>query len=264
MVSKSVVSRKREVGRRSTSLPSNLVVLLVIGCGAPTVSSMPPATGAEREVRARHSTSALGRREPLKRAEIVDTADPAQPSSWARGIQSADSDAVRWAIVATHHHGVMLGMRLTEVWLWPEPFAETDVSRVTARYRDAVTQPPKWRSEASWFEWDGDRWWINVVGHSLFGSELYLAARRCGFNPAIAVASAAVGSAVWEYGYEASGVRPSALDLVYTPLSGLALGELRHWLYHEVDGLSGGPVKTLVHVLMDPLGTLERGLGSPC
>jgi hypothetical protein len=158
----------------------------------------------------------------------------------------------------------MLGMRLTEVWLWPEPFADADISHVAGRYRDALTQPPKWRSDARVFEWDGDRWWINVVGHSLLGSELYFAARRCEFSPGAALASAAVASAVWEYGYEASGVRPSALDLVYTPLSGLVLGEVRHWLYHRADLLSHGPVKTFVQALMDPLGVLERGLGSPC
>lgn len=173
-------------------------------------------------------------------------------------------DSLRWTIVASHHHGVMLGMRLTEIWLWPEPFADTNASRVSQRYWTAVSSPPKWRSDARWFEWDGDRWWINVVGHSLFGSELYLAARRCAFSPAEALASAAVGSAVWEYGYEASGVRPSGLDLVYTPLSGLALGELRHWIYHRADGLSSGPVKLLLQGLMDPLGMIERGLGSPC
>jgi hypothetical protein len=69
---------------------------------------------------------------------------------------------------------------------------------------------------------------------------------------------------VWEYGYEASGVRPSALDLVYTPLSGVVLGELRHWVYHRAGGLSAGPVRGLVRLLMDPLGTIERGLGTPC
>ena len=28
-------------------------------------------------------------------------------------------------------------------------------------------------------EWDGDPWYVNTLGHGLFGSELYLRARMC-------------------------------------------------------------------------------------
>jgi Domain of unknown function (DUF3943) len=170
----------------------------------------------------------------------------------------------QWAVPVVHHHAVMLGMRLTEVWLWPEPFAETSNLPVALRYRDAFSQPPKWRTDAAWFEWDGDRWWINAVGHSLFGSELYLAARRCEFGVLPSFAMAAVGSAAWEYGYEANGVRPSALDLVYTPISGLVLGEFRHWAYRGAGRLPNGPLRVLVRGLMDPFGDAERAFGAPC
>ncbi len=191
-------------------------------------------------------------------------ARPSDAETTSRAVDAeVTSEPTRWGVVATHHHGVMLGMRLTEIWLWPEPFAETEPLVITERYR-AAAGLPKWQGDARWFEWDGDRWWINVAGHSLFGSELYLAARRCKFAPAIALAAATAGSLAWEYGYEASGVRPSALDLVYTPLSGLALGELRHWVYDRAGALSDGPVKVVVRVLMDPLGSIERGLGAPC
>lgn len=170
----------------------------------------------------------------------------------------------QWLMPTVHHHGVMLGMRLTEVWLWPEPFADTRPTQVAVRYHAAFTQPPKWNSRADWFEWDGDRWWINAVGHSLFGSELYLSARRCQFGPVPAAVLAALSSAVWEYGYEANGVRPSALDLVYTPVSGLVLGEVRHWVYRRAAQLPDGALKMLLRGLMDPLGEGERLLGAPC
>ncbi len=170
----------------------------------------------------------------------------------------------QWLVPTVHHHGVMMGMRLTEIWLWPEPFADTQPTPVAVRYHAAFTRPPKWYTGADWFEWDGDRWWINALGHSLFGSELYLAARRCQFGPLPALAFTAVSSAVWEYGYEASGVRPSALDLVYTPLSGLVLGEVRHWVYREAGHLPDGVFKVLFQGLMDPLGEGERLLGAPC
>lgn len=157
----------------------------------------------------------------------------------------------------------MLGMRLTEVWLWPEPFAETRPSIVRERYRDAFTKPPKWDGSTSWFQWDGDRWFINVIGHAAFGSELYLRARRCDFQPLGALALTAASSIVWEYGYEASGVQPSALDLLYTPLSGLLLGETRYWLVKRAQHLDSG-WRTLVTVLLDPFGEAERAIGFPC
>lgn len=169
----------------------------------------------------------------------------------------------RWTTTISHHHGLLLGMRLTEVWLWPEPFAETRPSVLGQRYRDAFTQPPKWDSRAAVFQWDGDRWFINVIGHAALGSELYLGARRCNFRPLPALALTALSSAVWEYGYEASGVRPSALDLVYTPLSGVVIGETRYWLVKQARSLSPG-WRTFVTVLLDPFGEAERALGFPC
>lgn len=162
-----------------------------------------------------------------------------------------------------HHHAVMLGMRLTEIWLWPEPFADTEPLLLSGRYVTAFTQPPKWNGSARAFEWDGDPWWINGLGHALFGSELYLAARRCRFDPVPAALLATAGRAVWEYGYEANGVRPSALDLVYTPLAGAVLGEMRYWAYRGAAVLPGVP-KAVLRGLMDPFGEVERALGSPC
>lgn len=185
--------------------------------------------------------------------DTPDLEGPVLPRAWQQ-----------WLLPTVHHHAVMMGMRLTEVWLWPEPFADTQSTPVAVRYHSAFTRPPKWNAGADWFEWDGDRWWINALGHSLFGSELYLAARRCQFGPLPALAFTAVSSAAWEYGYEANGVRPSALDLVYTPLSGLVLGEVRHWAYREAGKMPDGFIKIVFQGLMDPLGEGERMLGAPC
>lgn len=197
---------------------------------------------------------------PLRAPESA----PVPASAASRMVSSAPSPVMRWTATVSHHHGVMLGMRLTELWLWPVPFAEVSPKQVAARYGEAYGGLPKWQGDARWFEWDGDRWWINVVGHSLFGSELYLAARRCRFEPVAALALTAAASTVWEYGYEASGVRPSALDLVYTPLSGLVLGEARFWVYQRAQALPPGAIRAVVQTLMDPLGEAERGLGFPC
>ena len=78
-----------------------------------------------------------------------------------------------------HALGLMTAMRVTEAYLWPHPFADTNQLSLALHYRDAYTRPPLWDGRAPLFEEDGDRWQINVIGHGLFGSELYLRARTC-------------------------------------------------------------------------------------
>lgn len=163
-----------------------------------------------------------------------------------------------------HSLGLMTGMRLTEAWLWPDPFAETRLDRIGAHYREAFTRPPKWDSSAAPFEWDGDPWWINGIGHAVFGAELYYRPRACGQGVLTAVGFAAAGALVWDYGFEASGVRPSGLDLWYTPLSGAVLGEIRYQGYLLTRGIGSHTLRTVVQTLLDPFGQIERALGAPC
>ncbi|HET9956373.1 MAG TPA: DUF3943 domain-containing protein [Polyangiaceae bacterium] len=162
-----------------------------------------------------------------------------------------------------HTAALFTGMRLTEAYLWPSPFAESP-AKWGKHYADAFTQPPVFHPDRRAFEWDGDRYTINVFGHGLLGSELFYRARRCnsGFWGALLFATSA--SAVWEYGFEANGVRPSALDLVYTPIAGLALGEARYWGQHAARSIHSPGVRWIVTALLDPFGEFERGLGAPC
>ena len=167
-------------------------------------------------------------------------------------------------IPTVHALGLMTAMRATEAVLWPDPFAETRLERIGARYRAAFSDPPVWDSDQPPFQWDGDPWVINVVGHGLFGSELYLRMRMCHNDILAATAFTVAGSTLWEYGFEANGVRPSAQDLVYTPASGLVLGELRLWLWRlgaEAPDATWGRVLSWI---ADPLGELERAAGSGC
>lgn len=168
-----------------------------------------------------------------------------------------------WGVPLAHSAGLMVGMRLGAAWLWPEPFARTDVSGWLENYQTAFTSAPYWDGSQRAFEWDGDAWWINVVGHGLFGSELHYRTRRCGHSVLTALAFTTAASAVWEYAFEANEVRPSALDLWFTPLSGLVLGEARYLMYREAGKLRGG-LRHVVRGVLDPLGELERGLGAPC
>jgi hypothetical protein len=169
-----------------------------------------------------------------------------------------------WVVPTLHGLGVMTGMRIGAAIIWPEPFADPDLERIGRSYERAYTRPPRWDSERDFFEWDGDPWPVNAVGHALFGSELFLRARSCHFRPLPALAFTALGSAVWEYGFEASAVQPSALDLVYTPLAGIALGELRYFGWQLASRLGHRTWRGVLKSVLDPLGEFERALGSVC
>ncbi len=189
------------------------------------------------------STAAADRSEAAERP-----ADSAPEAEWAPPVLEAT--------------GLFLVMRLGEAVIWPEPFARTEPDFWAARYADAFTLPPKFDTSRAPFAWDGDPWTVNVIGHGLLGSELYLRARQCHFGWAGSLAFAAGASAVWEYAFEANGVRPSAQDLVYTPLVGFALGEARFRIARSLAGQRGAAA--LLRVVVDPFGEAERALGSPC
>ena len=166
----------------------------------------------------------------------------------------------KWTPPVTHALTMFVLTRSLEAALYPEPFAR--VSTFGAHYGEALTQPPLFDTSAKPFEWDGDPWWINVVGHGLMGSELYLRARTCRFGAAGAFLFAAGGTLLWEYGFEANGVRPSALDLVYTPLFGSIAGELRWMGWRAARGT--GAARAVARALLDPFGEIERAAGLPC
>lgn len=178
--------------------------------------------------------------------------------------QSNESERPRWDVPSLHALGLMTSMRTAEVFIWPDPFADFDLDHVGKRYQRAFTMPPKWDGSRSAFEWDGDPWPVNVFGHALFGSELYLRARSCSNAVIPSVVFTAVGSAVWEYGFEGNGVRPSGLDLAYTPMAGLVLGEARLLGWRAARDISDRTWRNFLQSLFDPFGELERAVGSGC
>jgi hypothetical protein len=165
-------------------------------------------------------------------------------------------------VPALHGLAVMTVMRATESWLWPDPFSRP--SQFAGRYDEAFTKPPLFDPQKPVMQWDGDPLAVNAFGHALFGSELYLRARQCRFGWAGSLAFAAATSAIWEYGFEANGARPSAVDLVYTPLAGLALGEVRYIVHRAAGHLSSAGAREVVRAVVDPLGELERLAGTDC
>ena len=199
----------------------------------------------------------------------------AQPMNLAGDGHSAASEAepvaalkltkpepnVSWTPPILHSLTLFTVMRGVEAVIWPDPFAETDLGEWGHHYGEAFTKPPLFDPDQPAFSWDGDRWEINVIGHGLLGSELYLRARQCRFGWGGALAFTAGASAVWEYGFEANGVRPSGQDLVYTPVAGLLLGEARYQLWNAADGVELKPLRFFLRSLLDPFGEFERRTG---
>lgn len=153
-------------------------------------------------------------------------------------------------------------MRTTEALLWPEPFARYET--FGDHYARTFTEPPVFDDHQPFMRWDGDSLTINVVGHGLFGSELYLRARQCRLGWAGSLLFAGLSSAAWEYAFEGNGVRPSAQDLVYTPLAGLVLGEARYLLHGLARRATSTVVRRLATTAVDPFGELERAAGTDC
>jgi len=192
----------------------------------------------------------------------------AQAAALPRGSRSPVSGPVpvslNLEVPFAHTGALFFTLRASEAWLWPNPFAQVGPQSWLHHYREALTRPPLFDADARAFEWDHDRWALNVLGHGLLGSELYFRPRRCGASPLGAFAFAAGASMAWEYAFEGNGVRPSALDLVYTPLAGLLLGEGRYWGYAAAGAIGNRPLRSVVRAVLDPLGEFERGFGATC
>ncbi len=196
----------------------------------------------------------------------VSTVASADPSEQPTGeVPSPDAPApeARTDVALIHALAIMTMMRTTEAAIWPEPFAEGPMFWAS-RYGEAIRNPPKWDGKADAFEWDGDPWTINVLGHGLFGSELYFRARACDHDAPAALLFATGTSAMWEYVFEGNGVQPSGLDLWFTPLAGLVLGELRHVGWRAAANIDNGVLRSVLRFTLDPLGSIERAAGSPC
>jgi len=183
---------------------------------------------------------------------------PAEPAPAV----AAPEPSPEFVVPLAHAVALMTVMRLGEAIIWPDPFARTQ--HFAAHYEEAFTKPPIFDSSKPAFEWDGDPWYVNTFGHGLFGSELYLRARMCHLHWYGALVFAAASSTAWEYAFEGNGVRPSALDLVWTPLAGGALGEGRYFAWQAASGIQAAGLRSVVRAVIDPFGEMERALGTGC
>jgi hypothetical protein len=167
-------------------------------------------------------------------------------------------------VIPVLHSYVLMGlMRAGESYLYPDPFSKP--MYFGDHYKEAFTKPPIFDPHKPAFQWDGDPVVINVVGHGLFGSELYLRARQCHFGVIGSLAFSAATSAVWEYAFEGNGVRPSVQDLIWTPFAGgLLLGEGRYQVFRLASRIDAPVLREVVKSVMDPFGEIERAIGASC
>lgn len=169
--------------------------------------------------------------------------------------EELSAPAPDWTVPAAHAGGVLLGMRLAVSVAWPEAYDPTRGGEMREQLRLAYTRGPEFDRSRALLESDGDPWWVNGAGHALFGSEVYGRARQCGHGAGAALLAAAAASVAWEYGLEAPHKRPSAVDLVWTPLAGALLGEGRFRLHRWLRGRNASRWLLLA---VDPLGEAER------
>jgi len=185
-------------------------------------------------------------------------------ASAALAAQAWGDPSPLWEPAVAHDALVLVFTREAEALLYPRPFAQTNPSDLGAHYKEAFTEPPLFDAHARAFEWDHDPWTINVIGHGLLGSELYLRARTCHFGWAGSLAFTTAATVTWEYLVEGNGTRPSAEDLVYTPLAGIVFGEARYFGFRAAQRIASPLGRAVLSSLLDPFGELERATLFPC
>lgn len=190
-------------------------------------------------------------------AERVAPTAPARPPTRPTPAPEA---APGWLVPTLHSAGFVSTMYLCSVAIWPQSFAVAETGDNWARFREGFRSPPEWRRTADPFEWDGDPWLINVIGHGLFGSEFYLRHRQYRQPPWVAVLMTVAWSVAWEYLVESWHKHPSGIDLAWTPTAGSLLGETRFQLYRRVRRMPRSVGRHVLFYLLDPFGQLERDL----
>jgi hypothetical protein len=186
--------------------------------------------------------------------------EPPPPNGPTTLVAPVPEPAPTWTVPLAHSAGVLVGMRLSLSVLWPDAYDPLPLARSTRQFGRAYQGPPEFRGDRGLLESDGDPWAINVIGHGLFGAEVYGRVRQCGGGPWQALAFVAGTSLVWEYGIESFHKRPSTVDLVVTPLLGAALGEGRYRAQRWLRTKPRGFWRRFGEIVIDPLGEGERGL----
>ena len=142
------------------------------------------------------------------------------------------------------------------------------ISKADYGYVDLDTWKTNLKSKP---EWDTDDFGINFVGHPYQGTLYYNAARAQGYNFWQSAPFAVAGSLTWEYFGE--NTLPSYNDMIYTPLNGIALGEIlyrissnilddrtrgRERMIREISAGIINPVRGINRLLQGKTGTVTN------
>lgn len=117
-------------------------------------------------------------------------------------------------------------------------------------FKEGFTSPPKL---------DNNPWYINYIGHPLFGSEAYLLARNRGVSPFGSFLYSTAASVAWEYLIENWVGHPSIQDLLVTSSIGSLVGEGRYYGKKELMKKKDKNVlDNIAIVILDPIDALYR------
>ena len=148
-----------------------------------------------------------------------------------------------WA--ATHLLGVNVGFSLIGLTLGKE-YLKISPSSI-------------WDNLGSDWVWDEDAFDTNQFGHPYLGSLMFNAARSNGIGFWGAAIYSFVGSAFWELVMETE--TPSINDQIFTPTSGILLGEALHRFAHAIRwnrGRGYSLPREILAGIVDPMGFISR------
>ena len=120
-------------------------------------------------------------------------------------------------------------------------------------YKNNVTQ----------ITWDEDDWWINYILHPYWGGTYFVRAQNRGYDTHASVWYSILLSTLYEFGSEALFEKPSAQDLIITPLGGYFFGKYMMTLREKTkaNAAAKGTLsfydKTLL-IITDPLGFINH------
>ena len=129
----------------------------------------------------------------------------------------------------------LLGLTTSNVFLSflnrlaDQPFSHTTFSSIWGNFKNP-----------GWYWENGDRFHVNQLGHAYQGYTYFVSARANGFNFYQSMPFVPLGAIMWELVLEPE---PAINDVITTSLSGIAIGEMLHRLFLEVDSYDSAGAK---------------------
>jgi hypothetical protein len=144
---------------------------------------------------------------------------------------------------------VALIMMPKEITKWPDDWAQDAIRNL----KRAFTTTPVW---------DRDDWALNYIGHPIAGSYYYNALRSQNASRFHSFLFSTAQSFIWEYFIEGMAERPSAQDLLITPVVGSLLGETTHAITMNMRRNGFNLFEKVFVLLLNPMYVINNGFGT--